>query len=108
MKYHLTHDLAGRWNMFSWFGQRKVKANNDLGRRFEMKFTTRSAIADVLEGILIEVAEPPMNNQRGRFGNRVEHYLQVDDRPQDDGITEWDISQLESRLKKYIKKWQPS
>jgi hypothetical protein len=32
-----------------------------------------------LEGIIIEVAEPPMNNQKGRFGTDVELYLQVDD-----------------------------
>jgi hypothetical protein len=33
----------------------------------------------VLEGIIIEVAEPPMNSQKGRFGGRVERYIQVDD-----------------------------
>lgn len=78
LKHHLT-DLAGRWDMFSWFGLQRVKADNKLGKRAELSLSTRAHLANVLEGIIIEVAEPPMNSQKGRFGSRVERYIQVDD-----------------------------
>ena len=79
LKHHLTDDLAGRWDMFSWFGLQKVKANNEVGRRAKLNVSTKAHLANVLEGIIIEVAEPPMNSQKGRFGGRVERYIQVDD-----------------------------
>ena len=34
LKKHTTDDLADRWDMFSWFGLRKVKQNQALGARF--------------------------------------------------------------------------
>lgn len=80
LKTHLTDDLAGRWNMFSWFGLQKVRASdNTVGKRTMRRASSRGQLANVLEGILIEVAEPPMNSQKGRFGSRVERYIQVDD-----------------------------
>lgn len=81
LKAHLSNDLAGRWNMFSWFGLQAVLKSNRLGKRGEVKLTSRAHLANVLEGIVIEIAEPPMNNQKGRFGDKVERYLQVDKRP---------------------------
>lgn len=75
--------LAGRWNRFSWFGFRRVlaKSVDKLGyRKLGTKRTNAGAnvrsMADVLEGLLIEVAEPPLNGQSGRFGKNVERYLQ--------------------------------
>jgi hypothetical protein len=80
LKEHSTGDLAGRWEMVSWFGLRGVnKGTNMLREPAAVKFTTLPELANVLEGILIEVAEPPMNKQKGRFGTWVERYLQVDD-----------------------------
>jgi hypothetical protein len=79
LKHHLTDDLAGRWDMFSWFGLQTVKADNKVGKRAKLSLSTRAHLANVLEGIIIEVAEPPMNSQKGRFGGRVERYIQVDD-----------------------------
>lgn len=77
LKKHTKDDLAGRWDMFSWFGLCKVKANLTLGARFGLAKATWNGIADILEGILIEVAEPPMNSQKGRFGKGVHRYLQA-------------------------------
>lgn len=74
---HTRDDLAGRWDIFSWFGLRKVNRNNTLGARFKLANTTNPILANVLEGVLIEVAEPPMNSQKGRFGPRVIRYLQA-------------------------------
>jgi hypothetical protein len=79
LKHHLTDDLAGRWEMFSWFGLQRVNADNKVGKRAKLNLSTRAHLANVLEGIIIEVAEPPMNSQKGRFGGRVERYIQVDD-----------------------------
>lgn len=76
LKHHTRDDLAGRWDLFSWFGLRKVKGNNQLGVKFERAHPTWLGIANILEGVLIEVAEPPMNNQKGRFGKGVHRYLQ--------------------------------
>ena len=77
LKQHTKNDLAGRWDMFSWFGLCKVNSNLTLGARFKIGRTTWRGVADILEGVLIEVAEPPMNSQRGRFGSGVHRYLQV-------------------------------
>ncbi|MBI3850444.1 MAG: hypothetical protein HY298_09165 [Verrucomicrobia bacterium] len=80
LKAHLSDDLAGRWDMFSWFGLQKVRTtDNKVGTRKQVNVSSRSHLANVLEGIIIEVAEPPMNSQKGRFGKRVERYIQVDD-----------------------------
>jgi hypothetical protein len=75
IKSHLTDDLAGRWKLFSWFGLQAVLATNELGKRAQLKLTRRTDLANVLEGIVIEIAEPPMNSQKGRFGRKVERYL---------------------------------
>jgi len=80
LKKHLTDDFAGRWNTFSWFGLQVVKrTDNTLGKRTKFSVGSRAHLANVLEGIIIEVAEPPMNRQGARFGRRVERYIQVDD-----------------------------
>jgi len=77
LKAHTRDDLAGRWELFSWFGLKKVKGNNALGAKFELAHTTWRGIADILEGVVIEIAEPPMNSQKGRFGKGVHRYLQA-------------------------------
>lgn len=74
--HHTKDDLAGRWDMFSWFGFKQVKKNNDLGAKKKRAGATWPQLADVLEGVLIEVAEPPQNSQKGRFGPGVRRYLQ--------------------------------
>jgi hypothetical protein len=66
--------------MFSWFGLQSVnKTTNQLRKRSKINISARNQLANVLEGIIIEVAEPPLNSQSGRFGRRVERYLQFDD-----------------------------
>lgn len=79
LKTHLKDNLSGRWNMFSWFGLQRVRTNNNIGGRFKVKIRDNTELANVLEGIVIEVAEPPMNSQKGRFGKKVERFRQFDD-----------------------------
>lgn len=105
LKIHLTDDLAGRWNMFSWFGLQAIrKSDNEVGTRGNLKVTSRAHLANVLEGILIEVAEPPLNSQKGRFGRRVERFVQIDDRDDTDDTSESKIlvavNKLDDKLMK--------
>jgi len=98
LKQHLNDELADRWNSFSWFGLQRVDRDNELGRRSQVKLTSRAHLANVLEGILIEVAEPPMNSQKGRFGRRVERYLQVDDSIDTVSAQEQEVSRLVDKV----------
>jgi hypothetical protein len=108
LKHHRNDDLAGRWDMFSWFGLRKVTNKHELGNKPQRKSGVLSAIGNVLEGILIEVAEPPMNSQGGKFGKRVERYLQVDESADKDAKSHEkilnEISKLSTKLKKIARK----
>ena len=65
-----------RWDHFSWFGFRPVYDNGALGALPE-GIQAADMIA-VLETVLIEALEPPINGMRGdRMG---EYYIQVIDR----------------------------
>jgi hypothetical protein len=108
IKAHLTDSLAGRWALFSWFGlQRVLSTTNGPGKRTKVKLTQRAHLANVLEGIVIEIAEPPMNSQRGRFGKKVERYLQVDQgiKPQElsDEKLELQIAKVDLLVKRKTK-----
>jgi len=105
LKAHLLDDLAGRWDMFSWFGLQKVRTtDNKVGNRKQVNVSSRSHLANVLEGIIIEVAEPPMNSQKGRFGKRVERYIQVDDSVELAAETQKEILGKVEELDEQIKK----
>jgi hypothetical protein len=85
---HGKDDLAGRWNRFSWFGLREVKKG--ALRKFNKDVHASSSnVLNHIEAILIHSAEPRLNRQGGKFGEKIEQYLQVrDDRL---GPTEKDI-----------------
>ena len=80
LKQHKSDHLAERWTRFSWFGTRGVTDDWELGADERFK-TDLSSVLNHIEGILLAVAEPPLNLQRGRFGGEVEQYLQ--ERPDD-------------------------
>jgi len=107
LKHHNRDELAGRWEMFSWFGLRKVKKNNVLGSAPARRSGSRTDIGNVLEGILIEVAEPFMNKQRGKL-KPAKLYTQkpwVDDQDTNAHKKILDeISKLPAKLKKIIRK----
>ena len=106
LRGHTKDDLAGRWDMFSWFGLRNVGENMKLGAKFERTHPTWKELADVLEGILIEVAEPPQNSQKGRFGPGVRRYIQVPYETDDENLSSAikrigkDVVTLKNRLSK--------
>jgi hypothetical protein len=76
LEKHRKDHLADRWQRFSWFG---VRAVNDTGKLHAETLATHTDLPNVLnhiEAILIEATEPLHNSQGGRFGKKVQQYLQ--------------------------------
>jgi hypothetical protein len=79
LRQHTQHDLAGRWDTFSWFGICYVKNGSELSEVPNIRNAKINEILDLTEAILISVGEPSLNRQGGRFGGDVERYLQEPD-----------------------------
>jgi hypothetical protein len=79
LKQHRKNDLAGRWNRFSWFGVLRVLASGALSSKTDAVHPNLPDVLNHIEAILIHAAEPPMNGQGGRFGEKVVRYQQVRD-----------------------------
>jgi hypothetical protein len=75
LRQHKRDHLAQRWNRFSWFGILPVE-NGRLNVNAEPVQPTVAGVLDHIEAILLASAEPPLNLQRGRFGENVEQYIQ--------------------------------
>ena len=76
LKNHKKDALADRWTRFSWFGIRWVRDGGKLSKgaaQFTIKYKD---LLNHIEAILISSTEPPHNRQAGRFGEKVEQYLQ--------------------------------
>lgn len=74
---HEEDHLSPRWEYFSWFGLRYVKKNGELSIK---AVSTNVKIANALnhlEAVSVAIAEPKLNLQRGRFGDKCKQYLQV-------------------------------
>lgn len=65
----------GRWDCFSWFGFRNVKASGQLEDYAHRVDPNR--LIGILEAVLIEVLQPPVNARRGDFMGIL--YTQVTD-----------------------------
>jgi len=79
LNQHRKRDLAGRWNMFSWFGTRAVLETGKLKAEKAGASSTHQLALNHLEAILIHVAEPSLNRQGGKWGDGVEQYIQQRD-----------------------------
>jgi len=79
LRQHSQSDFKGRWNRFSWFGLRRVLANNQLSNENEGFHPSRPEILNHMEGIILQFAEPPLNGQEGRFKGEVRRYRQIRD-----------------------------
>lgn len=88
LRNHRFDHLAQRWNRFSWFGIAPVE-NGNLNLNAAARPPEVAEILNHIEAILIASAEPPLNLQRGRFGEDVERYIQFVDQD-DDGIDDGD------------------
>jgi hypothetical protein len=79
LKAHQKYNLRGRWNQFSWFGLRHVLMSGKLSNVNTQAHPSLNVVLDHIEAVLIEVAEPYMNGQGGRFGSGVKWYNQIRD-----------------------------
>lgn len=79
LKQHTRDALADRWTRFSWFGIRSVNKTGTLRVEKSAAHPPINSVLDHIEAILIATAEPPHNRQGGRFGEKVEQYLQLND-----------------------------
>ena len=83
LRQHRRDHLAQRWNRFSWFGILPV-TNGTLDEDAEPPPPTVAATLDHIEAILLAAAEPPLNLQRGRFGQEVQQFIQASETDDDD------------------------
>jgi len=74
---HVVDRLNGRWNRFSWFGVLPVTNDGKIVDRVEARLSIRD-IVSLMEALLIETIEPPLNRKRGNDIQAVE-YIQVED-----------------------------
>lgn len=73
LRSHTKGKFRGRWKSFSWFGFREVKENGKLGKAVSLNVST-SDLAELLEAVLIEVTEPPLNRQKGKGLSGTEYF----------------------------------
>jgi hypothetical protein len=72
LRQHRRH-MGGRWNRFSWFGTKWVKQNLGLSGGTQASSAKLADTLNHLEAILIDVAEPKLNRQGGKWGKAVEY-----------------------------------
>jgi len=65
MSDHTTDRLNGRWNRFSWFGILPVREDGTIVDRAEVQ-TSVETIVRLMEALLIESIEPPLNRKKRR------------------------------------------
>jgi len=80
LKQHRNDYVSDRWTRFSWFGIRRVLKSGDLSAETEAAHPETSEVLNQIEAILIAASEPVHNRQGGRFGDKVQRYLQYRDR----------------------------
>ena len=66
LKFHKQDKKAPRWNRFSWFGLRDVNDETGELEPLPSEIDTDHFVA-ILESVLIEALEPPVNGQRGDY-----------------------------------------
>ena len=76
IKAHTSDRLGGRWDRFSWFGLRSVRANAQLSDGIVS--WSQEVVIDTMEALLIESLEPPLNRKRGDNFAAAEYLQAVD------------------------------
>ena|SRR5271156_78488 len=98
LKNHLSDDLAGRWDLFSWFGLKRSLKNGGLAADKEGHYAETNIVLNHVEAILIHSSEPPLNRQGGKWGAEVERYLQYRDQDNLGKTTNQLIKEIHSNL----------
>jgi len=68
LRHHLTDQLAGRWNRFSWYGVRPVDKNTGALKEIDPSLLHAQYVLPEVEAILISATEPRLNKQRVQLG----------------------------------------
>jgi hypothetical protein len=88
LKNHTNDHLRDRWSYFSWFGFREVTQKNRLSEKQEPNSEKKVSYNDALgqiEGVLIEVLEPPLNRQSASWdAKEYVQYIESSDTTLDD------------------------
>jgi len=79
LKSHLSDHLVERWDRFSWFGTQWVTKQHKVSTDTGKIHADMAKVLNVLEAIVVAVAEPRLNLQRGCWGN-ARQYFQVKDK----------------------------
>ena len=74
LKGHRTDHLADRWTKFSWFGALGVTKPGELSTDTDAFHESVKSTLDTLEAIVIAIAEPQLNLQRGKWGQAKQYY----------------------------------
>lgn len=76
LKNHLTDHLADRWDRFSWFGIRNVNKDGSLSKQQgELnRILKADDILDLIEGLMMNILEPPLNKQGPRWKGVNQYY----------------------------------
>ena len=78
LRNHLSDHLAERWDRFSWFGTRFVRADHTLSADAAHANTETTVALDVMEAVSIAIAEPRLNLRRGKWkSSRAKQFFQV-------------------------------
>lgn len=104
LKEHTNDRKHGRWDKFSWFGFCPVKDDGSFGDVAETTVDVIDggirSLTTLLEGVLIEVVEPPLNRQQGK-GLKGNQYMQAtDEGGKDRKLAEDIIKMIKSRRNK--------
>lgn len=93
---HTADRLNGRWNRFSWFGILPVTEEGKILNRANVQ-TSIETIVTLMEALLIEAIEPPLNRRRGDDIRAME-YIQVEDERIRKQQLESLLSQIQTKL----------
>jgi len=66
LRDHLTDRFAGRWDMFCWYGIRRINKTGTL-RAFGQRQVPPATLIQTLESLAILISDPPLNRKREKL-----------------------------------------
>lgn len=74
LKAHRSDHLSERWDRFSWFGTQWVTQKHELSVDTAAVHETVEATLNLLEAVVVAIAEPRLNLQRGRWSEARQYF----------------------------------
>jgi hypothetical protein len=91
LKMHRSDHLSERWNRFSWFGTQWVTQQHKLSTDTAAVHQSVEAALNSLEAVVIAIAEPRLNLQRGKWSDATQYYQYYQRRQPDAAEQEGDV-----------------